>query len=293
MSTIAAPVDPGVFRAAYDREPIGFSHDLHTSGLFDLSALGALARRCSVDDFYVAGSARAPGTRFYDVAAGGVSPGDAIANIGNGAYRVILKRPERYDVRFRLLLEQVATSISSICNVSSEERIVRLDGAILVNSAEAITPLHFDPEISFFFQIAGAKRYHLFDPRKVAEDELERFYVKGKLDIGQVEFARRAGSREFVFELKPGMGIHQPQNTPHWVYTHDQYSISYVVSFETERGQALGRTRGFNYVERRLGFRPALPGTLPHLDALKSQTMAAAFALKRRIVAAVHAVRHS
>jgi hypothetical protein len=283
--------DAAQFQATYDCEPFAYAHTLHQSGLFDMEEIRALAERHSADDYFVAASAPTFGTRFYDVPHSQLHPRDALSDIENGAYRVILKRPERYDKRYRDLLETLFAQVKELRGWPAGERVVRLDAAILVNSAAAITPLHFDPEVSFFFQIAGHKSYHLFDPASMSEPELERFYVRGKLDISQVDAARCDAVREYTFELLPGMGMHQPQNTPHWVQTREGVSISYVFSIETETSRRLGRTRGFNCVQRRLGFMPAAPGAHPRTDAVKAEAMRLAFVTRDLLAPAVRAAR--
>ena len=283
--------DVAIVRSTYDREPFGFSHTLHQNDLFHLDEIRALAERHTADDYFVATSALTPATRFYDVGHGMLTPSEAIDDIAKSDYRIILKRPERYDRRYRHLLETLFSEVRSLRRWPIDERVVRLDGAILISSSNAITPLHFDPEVSFLFKVAGKKSYHLLDSKTMTEEELEAFYVRGKLDIGQVAFDRHRDAREFLFELGPGMGMHQPQNTPHWVQTHDSPTVSYVFSIETDRSRAHGRTRGFNHIQRQLGLRPATPGIRPHLDEWKSVSMRAAFGLRDALRPAIRALR--
>ena len=283
--------DVAVVRSSYDREPFGFSHTLHHNDIFCFDEIRALAERHTADDYFVATSASTPATRFYDVGHGMLTPSAAIDNIENSGYRIILKRPERYDRRFGHLLETLFSEVRSLRSWPIDERVVRLDGAILISSSAAITPLHFDPEVSFFFQIAGNKTYHLLNSETMTEEELEAFYVRGKLDIGQVAYDRHRDAREYLFELSPGMGMHQPQNTPHWVQTHNSPTISYVFSIETNHSRARGRTRGFNHIQRQLGLPPATPGARPHLDEWKSGSMRAAFGLRDAFRPVVRALR--
>ena len=83
----------------------------------------------------------------------------------------------------------------------------------------------------------------------------------------------RDPEKEHVFELRAGDGMHQPQNSPHWVRTGPTRAVSYVFSFETNRSRAMGRTRAFNYYQRRAGVPPAAPGHNPRGDALKAAFM--------------------
>ena len=130
-----------------------------------------------------------------------------------------MKRPEKHDPRFRDLLDALFRQIVDLRGGLGRERVVRLESSVLVSSAATTTPFHFDPEINFFAQVHGDKMYHVYSPSVVTEAELERFYIRGVVNIGQVKLQGRDRSREHVFALGPGKGFHQPQNAPHWVET--------------------------------------------------------------------------
>jgi hypothetical protein len=150
---------------------------------------------------------------------------------------------------------------------------VRLESAILISSAATITPFHFDPEIGFFSQIEGEKTYHVYSPTVVTEAELEPFYLWGEVSIAQVNLATRDRSREYVFALEPGKGLHQPQNAPHWVETSKSRSVSFTFVFETDATRARGRVRAFNHYLRKFWLKPSSPGSSPTLDDFKAGTM--------------------
>jgi hypothetical protein len=258
--------------AKYDRQPFGFEHGLGELELFNESTLRELAAAYE-GDFFVAAGARSPGTGFYSVPSGMHTPLEAFDRLDAMETRILLKRPEERDPRFRELLESLFDQIGEMRGALGHERIVRLASSILISSAATLTPFHFDPEVTFFFQVAGEKIYHLYEPAVLSEAELERFYVAGIVDIGQVDFDGRDPAREHSFELVAGKGLHQPQNCPHWVQTRASRSISYAISYETDATRSLGRTRAFNHYLRRLGFRPSRPGSAPRLDAGKAKAM--------------------
>jgi hypothetical protein len=269
--------DAAVVRRAYDIEPFGYTHTLSGLDLLSLDAICKQSEKHSPADYFVAGSAASPATPFYEVPHGEVTPLQALQSLESRPTRVLLKRPERYSPAYRDLLESLYEQVLALHGGPQRERLRRLDASILVSSAATTTPFHFDPEISFFFQIAGGKSYHMYAPGTLSEAELEAFYVKGILNIGQVDLAGRPAAKRYTFELGPGRGMHQPRNSPHWVQTQNELSISYVFSIETDLTRAQGRTRGFNYLERKLGLAPAQPGQRPQLDAMKAGVMRAAF----------------
>ncbi|MGH7746445.1 MAG: hypothetical protein ACREQ5_17050 [Candidatus Dormibacteria bacterium] len=289
MSTVsAAPgrehlaLDREQVARAFDRTPFGFDHDLDRLELFSLEALAQLAERYD-QQYMVASGATDPAQEFYSVRMGGCTARQAFDRLEAGNQRILLKAPERYDARYRELLDELFALVLERRGGLGGAKVVRLASSVLITSRATITPFHFDPEITFFFQIAGQKRYHLYEPAALSEHELERFYRMGIVNIGQVDFANRDPAYEHVFALEPGKGMHQPQNCPHWVETGAAISISYAFSFETDRSRALGRVRAFNYYQRRLGRLPTLPGRNRAADALKSETMRLAIPLRKSL----------
>jgi len=284
--------DPSLFSVHFDREPFGFEHNLATLDLFKFESLVALAGQYNALDqeYFVAGSAPSPGTGFYNVPAIRHRPHEALEQLDQAPYRVLLKRPENLDRRFRDLLDQLWHQVAQSRAALLDQKIVRLESAIFISSAAATTPFHFDPEVNFFSQIEGDKTYHVYPPDVVSETELERFYKRGIVNIGQVDLSTRPRDRERIFTLAAGRGLHQPQNAPHWVETGASRSISYSFMFETDASRALGRTRSYNHYLRKLGLDPARPGMRPVLDAVKSEAMQLAIPIRRSLARTARAV---
>ena len=266
------------FAKSFDREPFGFSHNLSTLDLFKPDSLLNLAEKFSnfPRDYFIAGSAPTPGTEFYSVPNGGYKPRQALEILDKARHRVLLKRPESHDSRFRELLDALFRQIVDLQDGLRNDPVERLESAILISSQSTTTPIHFDPEVGFFSQIEGEKFYHVYSPACSGEAELERFYIRGRVDIGRLDLNKLDPAREHVFTLGPGKGFHQPQNSPHWVQTGNSRSVSYTFVFQTRTSRAMGRTRAFNYCLRRLGIDPSRPGTRPKLDAAKAGGMLAA-----------------
>jgi hypothetical protein len=279
-------------RDSLDREPFGFTHSLSEHELFEWDSLRALAEKYADHPFehYVAAGAPSPGAAFYSVPYAGLSPHEALDRLDAGGFRVLLKRPEKRDPRFRELLDVLFRQIVDLRGGLGGERVVRLESGILISSAATITPFHFDPEVNFFAQIAGEKIYHVFSPTSLTESELERFYIRGAVNIGQVELRGRDATREHIFTLGPGKGLHQPQNAPHWVETRDSQSVSYAFVFETDATRARGRVRAFNYYARKLRLNPAPPGAHPAIDGIKATTMRAVVPVRKAVVKSLETI---
>ena len=278
-------VDPAAYKTAFNNTPFSFKHSLHQLSMFQPEALTALAKKYGEQpaDYYVSNSAPTPGTRFFDVKAKTLQPDEALAQLATGPMRVLLKRPENYDAGFRELLNTLFDKVAELRGGLNGEKIVRLESAVFVSAASSTTPFHFDPEINHFFQIEGDKHYHVYRPSAVREDELEDFYVEGKVEIGQVDLATRDKNLEHVFDLVPGSGFHQPQDAPHWVQTGAERSVSYAFVYETDASRARGRIFAANHYLRKLGVNPQPPGANSATDNAKSSVMKVVVPVRRRI----------
>jgi hypothetical protein len=280
MTTIAAAareahleLPAGTLDSCFDTEPFGFDHTLNTLDLFSPDSLRRLAEVFAdyPADYFVSASAPGPDVEFYSMPHGGYLPHQAIGLLDSQPTRILLKRPEDHDKRFRELLDTLFHQVMALRGGLRGETLVRLEGGIFISSAASTTPFHFDPEINFFSQIEGEKIYHIYPPHSVTEAELEQFYIRGAVAIGQVPLKGREGER--VFTLGPGKGLHQPQNAPHWVQTQGSRSVSYAFVFETDATRARGRVRSFNHLLRGLGADPVPPGVKRGSDAVKAAAM--------------------
>jgi len=262
----------------FNRQPFLFAHNLNSLDLFKFDSLQILADKFSDSprDYFIAGSSPAPGAEFYSVPNGGRKPVEALENLDRVSCRILLKRPEDHDSRYKDLLDTLFRQAVDLLGGLGRERVVRLESAILISSGSTTTPIHFDPEIGFFSQIEGEKFYHVYPPDCTSERALERFYIRGRVDIGNVDLGRLNPEKEVVFHLLPGMGFHQPQNSPHWVRTGGSRSVSYTFVFQTDVSRARDRTRAFNYCMRKLGVSPSQLGIAPMRDSAKARAIRAA-----------------
>lgn len=277
----------------FDIEPFGFKHSLHQLELFSFDSLTALADHYEAHpaDYFVTTSAPQAGTEFFSVAHGRCGPGAAIRSLDSTATRLLLKRPENHDPRFRALLDRLFKQVMDLKGGLGADRVVRLESAVFISSASSITPFHFDPEIAFFTHIEGEKNYHVYSPASLSEHELEKFYLQGVVNIGQVALKGRDPKREHVFDLQAGDGFHQPQNSPHWVATGPGRSVSYSFVYETLATRAAGRTRAYNHYVRKLGLTPPALGAHPTADELKARSMRLLIPFRSKVSRVVNKLR--
>ena len=221
----------------------------------------------------------------------GLKPDKSLEQLGTTPLRILLKRPENQDLRFRELIDVLFRQIASLSEDFHPEEVSRLESATLITSGATITPIHFDPVIGFFAQVEGDKTYHVYSPDDTSERELERFYIRGVFDIGGVKLTTaQSGARTGVPPPRR-TGMHQPQNACHWVETGAARSVSYTFVFQTETTRALGRTRAFNHYQRKFRMRPAAPGVHPFCDSVKAEAMLAVIPLRQRVSRALDKIR--
>ncbi|WP_321968726.1 hypothetical protein [Paraburkholderia tropica] len=286
-------VDRAVYTNAFNTKPFGFEHYLHRLPMFQPDALAALAGKYGAEpgDYYISQSAPTPGTRFFDVKSKPSKPDEALAMLATSPTRMLLKRPEKYDSAYRDLLNTLFERVVELRGGLNGEKVVRLESALFISSASATTPFHFDPEINHFFQIEGGKQYHVYPPSAIRVEELEDFYVEGKIEIGQVDLRTRDKSLEHVFNLMPGRGFHQPQDAPHWVQTGGERSVSYAFVYETNASRARGRILAANHYLRKIGVHPQDPGANAGSDSAKASVMKVVVPVRRRIVRNLNRIR--
>jgi hypothetical protein len=268
----------------FDRVPFGFSHNLSTLDLFSMGALASLARKYATrpTEYFVAGAASTAGTQFSAVPHGQYSALAALERLEEQPLRILLKRPENVDPAYGELLRTLARQALNLDTGAGPAKLERLESGIFITSSRSITPCHFDPEINFFSQVAGTKTYHVYAPQAVTEPQLESFYFRGSIEVCEVDLARLPAAHEHVFQLAPGLGLHQPQNAPHWVETGDSISISYTFVFETDVGRRRSRARAFNHLLRQAGLQPGTLGDAPVREAVKAGAMRVVIPLRRR-----------
>jgi hypothetical protein len=255
--------------------PFALAHGLAGSSLFDLERLARFTERLQPSDYFISVPATNFDSPFYgDSAPGSLCPGDVIRSLEESHYKLLVKRPEKYDAEFKKLLESGLNQVLRAKGESVDD-VIRCESGIFITGFKSITPYHFDPEDAMFMQVIGKKTYHVYHPSVLAEQSLESHYSRLRVDIGDVTWHDSATDQELLLELTPGRGLHQPANAPHWVETSDSLSVSYAFGYETKQMRATARTYAYNHLLRKVGFAPAAVGGNPTMDRSKSLAMLA------------------
>ncbi len=147
---------------------------------------------------------------------------------------------------------------------------------IFIASPRSVTPYHMDRESIFLCQLRGTKEYHIWRPAQspdVTEEEFEVFF--SRIDIPRPRYRDEYVRSEFVFQLGPGTGVHQPFTSPHWVRCGDEVSIAIALAFRTRSKVRRMTIHRANHALRKLGLAPAPFGKSAVRDELKYRAYSA------------------
>lgn len=260
-------LEPGAFRAHFERRAFAVRHRLCGHPLLELPRLLELARRLPEDHIeYNAADARVSQDP-RATARTGLSAAETLARIAQCRSWLVLKNVE-LDAAYAALLECCLAEL----RVHTEALApgMRLaQGFVFVSSPGAVTPFHIDPEHNFLLQVRGRKtiQVHDRDDREVlTEQDLERFYAGAHRNLAFRD-AWRARAR--AFELGPGDGVHVPVTAPHWVRNGAEVSISLSVTFRSRASERRAQVYAMNARLRRRGLAPAPYGASRVRDTAK------------------------
>src|SRR5277367_3796441 len=107
LEDVKLNIDPKFYEAFYNRTPFGFTHNLHQLEIFQFDSILELLDRYNgaSNDYYVAGSAAAAGSAFFEAPHIKLTPKEAVKQLDARPTRILLKRLENHDERFRALTE--------------------------------------------------------------------------------------------------------------------------------------------------------------------------------------------
>jgi hypothetical protein len=245
-------LDDVEYLRALDREPLALAHGLAGHPLLELEALAQLADRLPPDSIE-----QNTGAQPLVVATGGSDrggvprPGALVRRVAEERRWIVLWNVERDRAYGDLLDEILDPVIRLIGRREGGER--KREAFVFISAADAVTPVHVDPEHNFLLQIRGTKDLHV---ARFADDRHARSFPMG-----------------------PGAGTYLPSHAPHWVVNGPDVSISLSVTFHTEAVMRNKSLHAWNARARRRGLDPAPPGRHPRRDRVKY----AAYLVSRRL----------
>ncbi len=267
-------LDGAAYLRALDREPLALGHGLAGHPLLELDALAQLADRLPPDSIE-----QNPGAQPIVLAEGGNGrggvprPGELVRRVAEERRWIVLWNVERDPVYGELLDEILDPVVRLVGRREGGER--KREAFVFISAADAVTPVHIDPEHNFLLQIRGTKELHVarFEDARTAQAELERLYSGGHRNLQNAPGPARS------FPMGPGAGTYVPSHVPHWVVNGRDVSISLSVTFHTQAVMRNKALHAWNARARRRGRDPAPPGRHPGRDRVKY----AAYLASRRL----------
>lgn len=207
-----------------------------------------------------------------------MSSKEVFDNIETASGWMMLRHLEK-DPEYDELLQQCLDEVKRLTGRKIDEDKKSQEAIIFYSSPNRNTAYHIDRECNFLMQVSGRKQMNVFDrnDRDVTpETELESFWSK---DNNAGKYKPEFQDRAYVFEMRPGTGVHIPVNSPHWLRTYDEVSLSFSISYQYKDSKRKHVYQA-NYYLRRLGLQPTPPGRSALLDNAKRMAVSAGFAGK-------------
>jgi hypothetical protein len=273
--------DASVLPAPPLDRPFLLTHDLVGHPLLRIDALIDLARRLPPAQLQYNRGDLEP---FFDrrqVPSNGLTPEETLREIERCRSWMVIKHVET-DPAYRALIDEVLDGVEEVFG----RRIAHMhqrEGYVFVSSPGSVTPLHMDPEHNVLWQIEGTKQMTVWPTgrQEVLPDPfLEAFYTSRAHGTLQIERIEEPGE---TWTLRPGLGLHVPLESPHYVLNGDGVSISFSTTWQSRVSNRKMSVHQFNAKARKCGLHPAVFGRRPWVDGGKYALMRAARTCKRLV----------
>lgn len=239
------------FAAAYPDAAAPLRHELAGHPLLTVQAIGALAERLPADRVEYNPGKLPLGIRPEDTPAPSLSIAETIRTIGENGSWMVLKNVER-DAAYAALLDEALAPLEAIVRPRTGPMEHR-EAFIFLTSPGSVTPFHMDPEHNILLQIQGGKVMTVFpagDTALVPAEKSEAFAGGGHRNLVWDDSFRAKG---MAVPLEPGDAILVPVKAPHFVQNGDRVSISFSITWRSERSVAESELHSFNHLLREKG----------------------------------------
>lgn len=255
------------FAAAYPDAPAMLTHELAGHPLLSREALAVLAERMPVDRIEYNLGSLPLGVRPEDTPDNGLTVGETIRTIDRNGSWVVLKNVER-DPEYAALLDNALAELEPFVLPATGPMLHR-EAFIFLSSPGSVTPFHMDPEHNILLQIDGEKAMTVFpagDEALVSGELSERFHAGGHRNLPWEEAHRGKGTE---YSLVPGDAILVPVKAPHFVRNGPEVSVSFSITWRSDRSVAEGELHSLNAGLRRMRLPRGTVGTRPERKVLR------------------------
>lgn len=254
------------FAAAYPDRPAPLTHNLVGHPLLTREAIAALAGRLPEDRVEYNPGALPLGIRPEDTPQSALSIAETIATIGENGSWMVLKNVER-DPAYAALLDEALEPLRAVVEPRTGPMEHR-QAYLFLTSPGGITPFHMDPEHNILLQIEGAKTMTVFptgDEELVPPTQSEAFALGGHRNLVWEE---RFMAKAMPVPLAPGDAVLMPVKAPHFVRNGNDVSISFSITWRSERSVAESELHSFNRLLRSRGLPLVAIGRQPERQRL-------------------------
>lgn len=240
------------FAAAYPDRHVVLHHKLVDHPLLTQAAIAALAERLPEDQVEYNLGQLPLGITAEETPGNALSIADTIRTIGENGSWLVLKNVER-DPTYGALLDEALAPLAPIVERTTGPMQHR-EAFLFLTSPDSVTPFHMDPEHNILLQIRGSKVMTVFpasDNSLVPPEKSEHFHQGGHRNLVWEEGFAAKGTH---VQLAPGDAILVPVKAPHFVHNGDAVSISFSITWRSERSVAESELHSLNRLLRARGW---------------------------------------
>jgi hypothetical protein len=283
MRTSIFDADNPGFKKDFDEKPFEFRHCFTADHpLFQVPRLRKIIENQAIRPriYYDHGPIQI-GQRWETVPERKLTLEELFDNIDEASGWIVMRLVHK-DPEYNELLEQCLNEVKLLTGRKIDEDKKSQEAMIFFSSPNRITSYHIDRECNLLMQVSGHKEMNIFDRNDrdvTTEQELETFWSK---DNNAGVYKPHLQHRARVYEMRPGTGVHIPVNSPHWLQTRNDVSISFSISYQYKDNRRKYVYQA-NYYLRKLGLNPTPPGQSMLLDNTKRALVATGFVGKNLI----------
>jgi len=253
MTEFAFPQDSlAAFAAAYPDRHAPLTHKLVGHPLLTRDAIAELAARLPAACIEYNPGNLPLGIRPEDTPKPTLSIAETIRTIGENGSWMVLKNVEQ-DASYGALLDSALEDLRPIVEAATGPMEHR-EAFLFLTSPRSVTPFHMDPEHNILLQIEGAKTMTVFpasDSELVPPEKSESFHLGGHRNL---VWEDRFAAKATPMLLHPGDAVLMPVKAPHFVTNGDDVSISFSITWRSERSVAESELHSFNHLLRARGW---------------------------------------
>jgi hypothetical protein len=263
-------IDREEFRQNSNKRHFILSHRLCGNPLLSLPRIIELERDTALsrpDDIYCDAGVTDLNQR-WGTSPAAFSIDETIRRIETAGAWIVIKGAAN-DPAYAKLLADCMSDILEVSGPELERKMHHKDVIIFVTSPNRLTTYHIDSECNFLLQVEGSKVISIFraDDREVLpEEKIEQFWTT---DRNAARYKPHLQDHADRFTLEPGMGVHIPINSPHWVQNGNNVSIAVSINYHSGASERANIYRINYYLRNKPGVTPTPPFRSPARDFVK------------------------